>query len=90
MPQGKAIGKLSVVIAEGRDPRLVLDRVVCICNANKLCRIPERVALPSAMDVRRAFLSTDMQGSWRALSLDVKAARKCFKVAPAERGSFSL
>ena len=52
-PNRTAIGKLNVVFADGKDPRLVLDSAVC--NANTLCRIPEQVALPSSLDVHRAF-----------------------------------
>ena len=32
----RAIGKLNLVFAEGKEPRLVLDSSVC--NANQLCR----------------------------------------------------
>ncbi|CAE7754378.1 unnamed protein product [Symbiodinium sp. KB8] len=44
-PQGIAVGKLSLVKAEGRDPRLVLDST--ICQVNPLCRIPEAVTMSS-------------------------------------------
>ena len=46
-PQGTAIGKLNIVAADGKEPRLVLDST--ICHANTLCRVPERVSLPSAL-----------------------------------------
>ena len=49
--KGIAVDKLNIVLAEGRDPRLVLDSTVC--NANTLCRIPEHVALPSAHEVMK-------------------------------------
>ncbi|CAE7459247.1 unnamed protein product [Symbiodinium sp. KB8] len=54
-PKGTAIGKLNVVVAEGRDPRLVLDSTVC--GLNPAVHIPERVALPTASDVQRTFLA---------------------------------
>ena len=54
-PQGVAIGKLNVVLAEGKDPRLVLDS--SICQVNKRCTLPERVALPLASDVKLAHMA---------------------------------
>ena len=84
-PSRTAIGKLNVVLAEGKDPRLVLDSTVC--NANVLCRIPEQVALPSSLDVRRSFLCSDLHGAWTGIALDVKAAHKRIKVSPAEQGA---
>ena len=77
-PAGSAIGKLNIVTAEGKEPRLVLDSTVC--NANVACRVPEKVSLPSNLDVRRTFSSDDAFGRWVALSLDFKAAHKCIKV----------
>ena len=70
--------------AEGKEPRLVLDSAVC--NANIACRVPEKVSLPSNLDVRRAFSSDDAFGQWVALSLDFKAARKSIKVQDKEHG----
>ena len=84
-PQGMAVGKLNIVLAEGRDPRLVLDSTVC--NANTLCRIPEHVALPSAHEVMKSFQHRDAYGNWIALALDFKAARKTIKVKPQEQGT---
>ena len=84
-PQRTAIGKLNLVFAEGKEPRLVLDSSVC--NANQLRSIPEHVALPSSLDVRRSFLSSDQYGAWSALALDVKAARKRIKVRPSDQGA---
>ena len=84
-PQRAAIGKLNVVFAEGKEPRLVLGSSVC--NANALCSIPEHVSLPSALDVHRTFLSTDQYGSWSALALDVTAWHKRVKVRPSNQGA---
>ena len=83
-PQGSAIGKLNIVTADGKEPRLVLDST--ICNANTLCAVPERVSLPSALDVQRTFQHCDAFGSFVGLSLDFKAARKSVKVSPHEHG----
>ena len=84
-PQRAATGKLNVVFAEGKEPRLVLDSSVC--NANLLCSIPEHVSLPSSLDVHRSFLSSDQYGAWSALALDVKAAHKHIKVRPSDQGA---
>ncbi|CAE7730100.1 unnamed protein product, partial [Symbiodinium sp. KB8] len=84
-PKGTAIGKLNVVIAEGRDPRLVLDNTVC--GLNPAVHIPERVALPTASDVQRTFLAEDCYAQQTALSIDFKAAHKCNKVHPSEHGT---
>ena len=84
-PKGTAIGKLNVVVAEGRDPRLVLDSTVC--GLNPAVHIPERVALPTASDVQRTFLAEDCYAQQTALSIDFKAAHKCNKVHPSEHGT---
>ena len=83
-PEGTAIGKLNIVSAEGKDPRLVLDST--ICNANPLCKVPERVSLPAALDVQRTFLQGDRRGNFIGMSLDFKAAHKCVKVHRREQG----
>ena len=83
-PAGTAIGKLNIVSAEGKDPRLVLDST--ICNANPLCKVPERVSLPTALDVQRTFLQGDCHGNFVGMSLDFKAAHKCVKVHRTEQG----
>ena len=74
-PAGTAIGKLNIVSAEGKDPRLVL-----------VCKVPERVSLPNALDVQRTFLHNDKHGNFVGLSLDFKAAHKCVKVHSKEQG----
>ena len=48
-------------IPDGEEPRLVLDSSVC--NANTLCTVPERVSLPSALDVQRTFQRNDAYGA---------------------------
>ena len=83
-PQGIAVGKLNVVTAEGKDPRLVLDSTVC--QVNPSCCLPEKVVLPSAADVRSAFQPEDAHGLWLGASLDVKAAHKRVMVKASDRG----
>ena len=83
-PAGSAIGKLNIVTAEGKEPRLVLDSTVC--NANIARKVSEKVSLPSNLDVHRTFSSDDAFGRWVALSLDFKAAHKSIKVQAKEHG----
>ena len=72
-------------MAEGRDPRLVLDSSVC--GLNQAVHIPGHVALPTASDVQRTFLAEDCYAQQTALSIDFKAAHKCNKVHPSEHGT---
>ena len=48
-----AIGKMSIVKAEGKKPRLVVDSTVC--GTNPSCSIPETYTLPGIDDVRDSF-----------------------------------
>ncbi len=83
-PKGVALGKLNVVFADGKDPRLVLDST--ICGVNPRCHIPERVTLPMAADLRLATQPQDSHGAFIGASLDFKAANKQVKIRPEERG----
>ena len=83
-PKGIAVGKLSLVKAEGRDPRLVLDST--ICQVNTLCRIPEAVTMPTVQEVRRSFQPQDPRGAYVSASIDFKAAHKRVKVHDTEQG----
>ena len=80
--KGIAVGKLNVVHAEGKDPRL--DSTVC--GVNPKCAIPERISLPMASDVRLAFLPEDTRSSFVGASFDFKAAHKQIQVHPSEHG----
>ena len=62
-PSGTAVGKLNIVFAEGKEPRLVLDST--ICGVNPRCHLPERVALPMASDIRLATQAQDPHGELR-------------------------
>ena len=75
--KGIAVGKLNVVHAEGKEPRLVLDSTVC--GVNPKCNIPE---LPMASDVR----PEDTHASFIGASFDFKAAHKQIQVHPSEHG----
>ena len=77
------LGRLGLVKKEGSDPRLVGDST--ISHANSLCRILEKVELPSLHDVSE-FLSRHQRVRWTAFSLDVAKAHKHIRIIPAERG----
>ena len=83
-PKGIAVGKLSLVKVEGRDPRLVLDST--ICQVNPLCRTPEAVTMPTVQEVRRSFQPQDPRGAYISASIDFKAAHKRVKVHDTEQG----
>ena len=83
-PAGVAVGRLNVVLAEGKDPRLVVDS--SICNVNLRCTLPEKVALPMASDVKLAHLPDDPVGAFTGASFDFKAAHKQIQVRPEEHG----
>ena len=57
-----------------------------MCNANTLCRVPEHVTLPSALEVTRSFQHGDPYGAWQGIALDFKAACKTVKIHPDEQG----
>eukprot|EP00439_Symbiodinium_sp_Y106_P066019 s1506_g10.t1 len=81
-PKGIAVWKLSLVKAEGRDPRLVLDST--ICQVNPLCRIPEAVSMPTVQDVRMAFMPEDPRGA--SLASISRQLINGFKVHRSEQG----
>ena len=82
-PARAAVGKLNVVLAEGKDARLVLDSTACDVNPMFL---GQRVRLSTSSDVARTFSREDPYGRFVGLSLDFKAARKCVQVRKDEQG----
>ena len=74
--KGIAVGKLNVVHAEGKEPRLVLDSTVCGVNPKR--NIPERVSLPMASDVRLAFMPGDTHASFIGASLSTACYSSVF------------
>ena len=48
-----AVGRVNIVHAPGKKPRLVVDSSVC--HTNQACRVPEKSCLPSLGDIRSAF-----------------------------------
>ena len=85
-PKGIALGKLGVVCADNRDPRLVLDST--ICGMNGRCHLPEKQRLPNLRHVSY-FLSTcpPLQEEWQGASINIKAAHKRMLIKEEEKGS---
>ena len=83
-PGRTAVGKLNIVTAEGRDPRLVLDSSVC--NANAKSKVPEKLVMPSGLDVARTFQHEDPHGAFVGVSLHFKAAHKGIKLQEQDQG----
>ena len=82
LPLGVAIGKLNVVFAENKEPRL--DSTVC--QVNTRCYLPERLSLPMASDLALATQAGDTPGAFLGASIDFKAAHKQIQVRPDEHG----
>ena len=79
-----AVGKLGVVLSEGRPPRLVVDSSISgVTNATHL---PNRSANPTLLDVRRCLPISDARERLVALVLDVSKAHRRIKILPADQG----
>ena len=83
-PSATAVGKLNLVEAPGKDPRLVFDSTVCQVNPN--CSLPEAVQLPTVSDVCFSFQPSDPHSMWMGASLNFKAAHKQVKVREQDQG----
>ena len=83
-----AVGRVNVVSAEGRKPRLVVDNTVC--GANDACTINESYSLPMLSSVRHSFPMREFAGTASAFSIDIKAARKTVRVREQDRGLLGL
>ena len=77
-----AIGRLAVIRADDKPPRLVGD--LSACGVNGACRIHERITLPTPAGVRDALgaMGADSFG----VVIDVKSAHKRVKVCEADGG----
>ena len=83
-----AIGKMSIVRAAGKKPRLVVDSTVC--GTNPACVIPETFGLPSVDDVRDSFPLRLHCGKLSGFALDVKSAHKTVRVRPSDQGLLGI
>ena len=81
---GVALGKLGLVKAPFRKPRLVLDNSICGTNAN--CFIPEKQRMPSVHDVMNSLPLRGSHSMLSALTLDVKQAHKRIFIRESEHG----
>ena len=82
--QYTAVGKLGLVLAPGRPPRLVVDSSVSGVTSNT--HLPNRSANPSLMGVRRSVPISDSLDQLVALVLDVAKAHRRMLIRPADRG----
>ncbi len=79
-----AVGKLSLVVAPGRSPRLVVDSSVSGVTANTC--IPNRMPLPRISDVISAAPDSPTSEACVQLTLDVAKAHRRIKIHPDDRG----
>ena len=79
-----AVGKLGVVLAPGRPPRLVVDSSVSGITSNM--HLPNRSANPSLMDVRKSIPLSGSLEQLVALVLDVAKAHRRILIRGSDRG----
>ena len=83
-----AVGKVNIVKAPGRSPRLVLDN--SICHTNQCCFVPEQFSLPSLQDIQSSFPLREDNEEVRGFSLDVKGAHKTSRVRESDIGLLGM
>ena len=79
-----AIGKLGLVLAEGRSPRLVVDSSVSMVTTNTA--IPNRMLLPKVSDLCHAAPLQPAKQSVLLLALDASKAHRRILIHPDDRG----
>ena len=79
-----AVGKLGLVTAENRAPRLVVDSTVSGVTPNTC--IPNRMLLPKILDVLKAAPQDASAVDMIAFTLDVSKAHRRIKIAPVDQG----
>lgn len=84
MRQKLVFGKLGVAFSDNRKPRLVLDTT--ISGVNPRTSIQEKVFYPTVADVRETFSAQPERQQYLGFLVDIRAAHKCIKVKPSERG----
>ena len=82
--QHTAVGKLGLVSAENRPPRLVVDSTVSGVTQNT--SIPNRMLLPRISDVLQAAPLETSSLELVAFTLDVSKAHRRIKIAPEDQG----
>ena len=83
-----ACGKLGLVLAEGRSPRLVVDS--SISGVTQSCALPNRILLPKISDVAACAPSHLGAEEWVAASIDVRKAHRLIKIHPEDQGLLSF
>ena len=78
-----AIGKLGLVLAEGRSPRLTVDS--SISGVTAACRIPNHMSNPRISDVADCAPICLGQDSFTTVSLDVRKAHRQIMVAKCDQ-----
>ena len=83
-----AVGKVNIVKAPGRSPRLVVDN--SICNTNHCCHVPEQFSMPSLQDIQSSFPLREDNEEVQGFSLDVKGAHKTSRVREQDIGLLGI
>ena len=83
-----AVGKVNIVKAPGRSPRLVVDN--SICNTNQCCHVPEQFSMPSLQDIQSCFPLREDNEEIQGFSLDVKGAHKTSRVRERDIGLLGI
>ena len=83
-----AIGKANVIVAENRNPRLIIDP--SISGVNGAALIPERYMLPGFGDIRLGFPLRGCRDELGGFSLDISAAHKTVRIIAAEQGLLGI
>ena len=79
-----ACGRLGLVLAEGRSPRLVVDS--SISGVTEACFIPNRMLLPRVADIALCAPVQCVQEDWVLVSLDVRKAHRLVLIHPDDQG----
>ena len=79
-----AVGKLAVIVVEGKQPRLVVDSSVS--NVTHHTALPNHMLLPKITDVVACAPHCQAQENMLALTLDVSKAHRRIKIRLQDRG----
>ena len=83
-----AVGRVSVVHAEGRKSRLMIDSAVC--GTNDACTMNESYSLPMLSSMRHAFPLRGSAHNAGSFSIGIEAAHKTVRVREKDRGLLGL
>ena len=79
-----AVGRMNVVQAPGKAPRLIVDSSVC--GTNGACYVPESYQLPLLESIRFSSPLRECSSVIGGFSLDIRAAHKTVRVRERDRG----